>query len=57
MKKNYKIPKNRVIDLTLETIVCTSPVSIDINKDTPYDGDGAVDVRGFNSNIDWDEEW
>lgn len=57
MKKNYIVPQNRVIDLKLEAIVCTSPVSICINKDDAYEGDGAVDVRELNSNIDWDEEW
>lgn len=57
MKKNYIVPQNRVIDLKLEAIVCTSPVGKGINKDDPYEGSGAVEVRELNSNIDWDEEW
>lgn len=45
MKRKYINPKNRIVDLKLEGLVCTSPASAGINKDEPYTGDGAVEVR------------
>lgn len=58
MKRKYVNPKNCIVDLKLEELLCTSPVDISINRENPYEGNGAVEVRSQNTSFDWDNsEW
>lgn len=60
MKRKYINPKNCIVDLKLEELLCTSPslTSIGINKDEAYTGEDAVEVRSQSTSFDWDNsEW